>query len=213
MSYVYRGAGAGLFAAAVLAAVLQLNAEYGFMPELDFAALLGSLFGAGRAVGWVLHFLIGATWGALFAWLDPDLPGDNLRQRGVVFAGVAWFVMMISLLPLAGFGPFGLGYGVLLPLAVLALHIVFGDVMGRTYGWLLLQGMPIRYRDLRPPKPAAAVRVETAVQEPAAALPSIDEPDATLVAAPAEVVPIEAARTNGRQPRSRKPVRRPKIGA
>jgi hypothetical protein len=32
------------------------------------------------------------------------------------------------------------------PLATLALHIIFGAVMGKTYGWLLLQTTPLRYR-------------------------------------------------------------------
>lgn len=216
LSYVYRGAGAGLAAAAVLAAILQLNIEFGVMPELDFSAWLGSLTGTGPAFGWVLHFLIGAAWGALFAWLDPDLPGDSLRQRGIVFAGVAWFVMLVTIVPLAGYGPFGLGYGILLPLAALALHIIFGDVMGRAYGWLILQGMPIRYRDLRPAKPAAqaaAPELETVPHESVPSVPSIEEPVAEVTAAAAEIIQLGTARTNGRRSKSRKSAPQPKIGA
>lgn len=147
VSYIHKGMAAGFAAAAMLAALLQLNIEYGFLPALDFAAMLGGLTGTGAIGGWVLHFIIGMLWGALFAWLDPDLPGDSLRQRGIVFSGAAWLAMMFLLMPLAGFGFFGLGDGVMLPLAALGLHIVFGAVMGSAYGWLILQALPLRYRE------------------------------------------------------------------
>jgi hypothetical protein len=147
--YTYKGMAAGFAAASVLAAVLLINAETGFMPELDFIALVGQLTGTGLAGGWVIHFLFGAAIGGAFAWLDPDLPGDSLRQRGILLASAAWLLMMFFLMPLAGAGFFGLNYGVMLPLATLVLHIVFGAVMGGTYGWLILQTTPLRYRHTR----------------------------------------------------------------
>ena len=167
MTYLGKGMAAGFAAAAALAALLQLNAEYGYLPELDFAAMLGGLTGTGAAGGWVLHFLVGTLWGALFAWLDPDLPGDSLRQRGIVFGGVAWLAMMFLLMPLAGFGIFGLGYGVMLPLAALGLHLVFGAIMGGAYGWLILQAIPLRYREPPPADLARTSLAARAVQEAA----------------------------------------------
>lgn len=149
MSYIYKGMAAGLAGASVLAALLLINAETGIMPELDFVALVGHLTGAGIAGGWIVHFVFGAAVGGLFAWLDPDLPGDSLRQRGIILAGGAWLMMMFLLMPLGGAGFFGLNVGVLLPLATLALHVIFGAVMGGTYGWLLLQTTPLRYRQPR----------------------------------------------------------------
>jgi len=198
---------AGLFAAAVLAALLQVNAEYGYLPELGFARLLGDLFDVGVVGGWALHFFLGGAWGALFAWLDPDLPGDNLRQRGILFASLLWLVMMLSLFPLAGLGFFGLGYGILLPLAALALHILFGAVMGRTYAWLLEQGMPIRYREPRPAEPATqapAVELETVTRESVPTVPSLEEPVAAVAATAAEIIRIGAARSGERRSNSRK---------
>ena len=149
MHYVYKGMTAGVFAASLLAAILMLNAETGFMPELDFIALLGAVTGTGMAGGWLIHFTVGAALGGLFAWLDPDLPGDSLRQRGIILAAIAWVLMMFFVMPLAGAGVLGLNHGVMLPLATLALHIIFGAVMGGTYGWLILQAVPLRYRQPR----------------------------------------------------------------
>ena len=149
MRYTYKGMAAGLFAAFVLAVLLMINAESGFMPELDFVALAGALTGTGVAGGWIIHFVFAASLGALFAWLDPDLPGDSLRQRGMILAGFVWALLMLLVMPLGGLGFFGLDYGVSLPLAALVLHLVFGAVMGGTYGWLLLQSVPLRYRQPR----------------------------------------------------------------
>jgi hypothetical protein len=149
VSYIYKGIAAGIAGAAVLAALLRINTEIGFMPELDFVALVGHLTSTGQIGGWIIHFIFGATLGGLFAWLDPDLPGDSLRQRGIVVASAAWFLMMFLLMPLGGLGVFGLNVGVMLPLATLALHIIFGAVMGGAYGWLILQGVPWRYRQPR----------------------------------------------------------------
>jgi hypothetical protein len=144
--YIYKGIAAGIAAAAVLTAILRVNTETGFMPELDFVAMVGQLTSTGQAGGLIIHFIFGATLGGAFAWLDPDLPGDSLRQRGIIVASAAWFLMMFVLMPLGGLGVFGLNAGVTLPLATLALHIIFGAVMGGTYGWLILQGVPWRYR-------------------------------------------------------------------
>jgi hypothetical protein len=140
---------AGLLAATIVAVLLMLNAETGFLPALDFISLVGSLTGTGYAGGWVIHFLFGTAIGGLFAWLDPDLPGDSLRQRGMIMASAFWFVLAALLMPLGGMGFLGLNYGLMLPLAALALHLLFGAVLGGTYGWLLLQSTPLRYRHAR----------------------------------------------------------------
>jgi hypothetical protein len=147
--YIYKGMAAGLLASAVLSVLLLINTESGFLPELDFISLIGALTGTGYAGAWVIHFLFGTAIGGLFAWLDPDLPGDSLRQRGMILTAALWFVMMALLMPLGGMGFLGLDYGLMLPLAALALHLIFGAVLGGTYGWLLLQGMPLRYRQTR----------------------------------------------------------------
>lgn len=205
VTYIYKGMAAGIMGALVLSAYLLLNIETGWMPALNFISLIGGLTGTGTNGGWVLHFLIGALLGGLFAWLDPDLPGDSLRQRGVVLASVVWLLMMFFLMPLAGHGVFGLNEGVLLPLGALALHATFGIVMGGTYAWLILQSPPIRYRQHRVRRPVQAMRADetTISAEPRASEPAheaqVPVPPTVTVARPGiPPAPRNLAATTGK---------------
>ena len=195
-TYIYKGIAAGLMGALVLSAYLLLNIETGWIPALDFISLMGGLTGTGATGGWILHFLVGALLGGLFAWLDPDLPGDSLRQRGMILASVAWLLMMFFLMPLAGYGVFGLKESVLLPIGALALHMIFGIIMGGTYSWLILQGMPLRYRHGRERTPASPVRADRIVVEPKLSEPppapetrdpSVHVPPTVTVARPSSI--------------------------
>ncbi len=151
MRYTYKGLAAGLFAASVAAVALKLNAQTNFFPPIDPIGAIGALTGTGAAGGWIVFLILGAAVGALFAWLDPDLPGDSLRQRGMILSSLIWAAMALLVMPLAGLGLFGLEHGLFLALAILALHLMFGAVLGGTYGWLLLQSAPLRYRHARAP--------------------------------------------------------------
>ena len=50
-----------------------------------------------------------------------------------------WLVMMLVLMPMAGAGLFGLRLGTMAPLMTLVLHLIFGIVLGWTYGQLRRQ--------------------------------------------------------------------------
>jgi hypothetical protein len=81
-----------------------------------------------------MHFLIGtALWGTLFAWLDPNIPGEGHWLKGILFAAGAWLVMMIVMMPMAGAGLFGSHLGMMAPVMTLMLHVVFGFVLGAVY--------------------------------------------------------------------------------
>jgi uncharacterized membrane protein YagU involved in acid resistance len=87
-------------------------------------------------VGWIGHFLIGSIfWGIGFAILSPYLTGPYWG-RGAIFAGGAWLMMMIVMMPMAGAGLFGIGLGMMTPVATLVLHVVFGLVLAGVYGLL-----------------------------------------------------------------------------
>lgn len=134
---------AGLVATLVVSMVLILRLSAGVMPwynpieimNLTAQHVLGtpdSLF-----VGWAIHFVVGMLlWGGLFGLLVPYLPGRSDTRRGLVFGLVTWLVVMVTAFPLAGSGLFGLGFGLVAPLSTLLGHIVFGLVLGATYGWL-----------------------------------------------------------------------------
>jgi hypothetical protein len=179
VTYLYKGIAAGLMGALVLSAYLLLNIETGWMPALDFVSLAGQLTGTGMVGGWVIHFIVGGLLGALFAWLDPDLPGDSLRQRGIVLATVVWLLMMFFAMPYAGYGVFGLKQSVLLPVGALVLHLIFGIIMGGTYSWLVLQGRPLRYKQARERTPVRPVRAEEVM--PANVKPSEATPTSETV--------------------------------
>lgn len=197
MHYIVKGAVAGVFGAAAVAAILVVNANGGWLPRLDLMPAISASIGLGAAAGWLLHFVSGALFGALLAWLDPDLPGDSLRQRGVVLAAVAWLPSMFFIMPLAGLGVFAMNGGALTVLALLALHLFFGGVTGSFYNWLLLQSVPLRYREVYDNSRDARAILTQGDLEP-------NFSDATLVPAPSAT---EAAIE---QPKIEQPKRMPR---
>ena len=130
-----RGIVAGFVATFVLSAMMLMKRSMGLMPELDPVAMISAMAGASSpVVGWIGHFVIGSIfWGGGFAIVSPYLPGPY-RLRGTIFALGAWLMMMMVVMPMAGAGWFGLGLGVMAPVVTLALHVVFGLVLGTIYG-------------------------------------------------------------------------------
>ena len=130
-----RGIAAGFVATFVLSVIMLMKRSMGLMPELDPVAMISAMAGASSpVVGWIGHFVIGSIfWGGGFAIVSPYLPGPY-RLRGAIFAVGAWLMMMLVVMPMAGAGWFGLGLGVMAPVVTLALHVVFGLVLGTIYG-------------------------------------------------------------------------------
>ena len=129
------GIAAGFVATVVLSVMMLMKRSVGLMPELDPIAMITAMTGASSpAVGWIGHFVIGSIfWGVGFAIVSPYLPGPY-PLRGPVFAIGAWLMMMLVVMPMAGAGLFGLGLGMMAPVVALALHVVFGAVLGGIYG-------------------------------------------------------------------------------
>jgi hypothetical protein len=112
----------------------------GVHAELDpihtLAALVTAQIGIAfnPAIGWVMHFGIGAfAWGGAFALFNRALPGDSQLTKGLVLGLIAWLLMMIGLMPITGDGFFGSNQGPMTAVMTLALHIVFGLAMGKSY--------------------------------------------------------------------------------
>ncbi|CAN5147453.1 hypothetical protein BH24PSE2_BH24PSE2_06790 [soil metagenome] len=133
---------AGFIATIVLSLLMLMKSAMGMMPEVNVIQMLakmGSMYAGlplNPMVGWVMHFVIGSiAWGAIFAWATSVLPGGFV-MKGIVFSVAAWVLMMIGPMPMAGAGLFGLNLGVAAPIATLVLHIIFGAVLGGTFGWL-----------------------------------------------------------------------------
>jgi len=129
-----KGMVAGFVATTVLSTLMLMKMMMGVMPELNPIKMISDMLGASPAVGWVMHFMIGSVlWGSLFAWLDPNIPGEGHWQRGILFGVGAWLVMMIVMMPMAGAGFFGSHLGMMAPVMTLVLHVVFGFVLGAVY--------------------------------------------------------------------------------
>jgi len=131
---------AGLAATIVLSVLMLMKTAMGLMPELDIVGMLSRMMGSpgSPAVGWAVHFVIGVVvYGGLFALLDPRLPGGTHTVRGIVLGVAGWLLMMVAVMPMAGAGLFGLNLGIMVPIMTFVLHVIFGAVLGWTYGRLL----------------------------------------------------------------------------
>lgn len=137
MNKILAGLGAGFIATVVLSAIMVAKGMMGLMPGLDVIAMLSGMMGAPLATGWVVHFMIGTlVWGGAFALIYNDLPGDGPVAKGMGFGIAAWLMMMLMVMPMAGAGLFGLGLGIMAPMMTLALHLVFGAVLGAAFARL-----------------------------------------------------------------------------
>lgn len=140
MKRTFNGLMAGLTGTIVLTVLLLVKSASGLLPELDVIAMLAAAASehaglpARAATGWALHLVLGTVvWGLAFAWLWRLLPGPTATAKGMVLGVAAWLVMALVVMPLAGAGLLGLALGVAAPLVTLALHLVFGAVLGSTY--------------------------------------------------------------------------------
>lgn len=139
MSRVSSGLLAGLAATVVLSALMVMKTMMGLMPELDLPKMIAGMMGSPDkpVIGWVVHFMIGVVgYGLAIAFVGPRLPGDSSTTKGVILAVIGWLIMMVMLMPMAGAGFFGMSMGVMAPMMTLVLHLIFGAVLGWTYGRL-----------------------------------------------------------------------------
>jgi uncharacterized membrane protein YagU involved in acid resistance len=83
------------------------------------------------------HFIVGVVvWGMLFAALDATWVSRAYWLKGLVFGVFAWLMMMILFMPLAKAGWFGALIGPVAAIVTLGYHLIYGLVLGVTYGLL-----------------------------------------------------------------------------
>jgi hypothetical protein len=139
MNDVMKGMVAGGVATAVLSVVMLLISATGFEPQLELTRLLLIVLGepAQYALGWVLHIALGSVvLGGLFAHIEPRLGADTHAKSGVLYGVIAWLVAMLVFLPAAGAGYFGFQLSPFAPIVILGLQVLYGGVLGWTYGKL-----------------------------------------------------------------------------
>lgn len=142
MSRIISGVIAGVVATVVLSVIMFLKNLMGVMPELDVIAMLAKMLGAGAAVGWLMHFMVGIGYGGLFHVTNTKLPGTTQIGKGILLGLSGWLVMMLLLLPMMGVGVFGMKMGPMAPMMTLVFHVIFGAVLGSAYSELLTYPQP-----------------------------------------------------------------------
>ncbi len=139
MSRIGNGLLAGLTATMVLSGLMVMKAAMSVMPELDMPKMIAGMMGSPDSpmIGWAVHFMIGIVgYGLAMALLNEHLPGNSPTAHGVMLGVAGWLLMMVMMMPMAGAGMFAMKMGLMAPMMTLVLHLIFGAVLGWTYGAL-----------------------------------------------------------------------------
>jgi hypothetical protein len=137
MSNALKGMLAGFVATLVLATLMLLNSGLDLIPQINIIRLLTTLGTLSVPSAWMDHFIVGVmVWGLLFAVYDGAATRPALWLKGIIFGMFAWLIMMVAFMPLAGAGFFGSKIGITAPVGLLLVHLIYGVVLGATYGLL-----------------------------------------------------------------------------
>ena len=139
MGDVSKGVEAGFIATLVISVLMLVQGAAGVAPSFNLIQLITAATNMPdyTSISWFVHFAVGVgLWGVGFAAFSPHLPGPHW-MRGLIFGAFAWFVMMVIFLPAAGMPVFAKGLGTTIPIVSLALHLVYGFVIGESYHLLL----------------------------------------------------------------------------
>jgi len=130
-----RGLIAGIIATAVLSALMLLKGAMGMLPQFNVIAMLANTLGGGPIVGWIAHIAIGVVfYGLIIANLAGFLPGAATTVKGMVLGVIGWLIMMLIAMPIMGAGIFASNLGIPVVVATLVLHLIFGAVLGFSFG-------------------------------------------------------------------------------
>ena len=153
MSNSLRGMIAGFVATLVLSVVLLLKSTMDLVPELNIIRLLVNLGSISSVQAWMDHFIVGVVvWGLLFGAYDALATRPAHWLKGIIFGVFAWIIMGLLFLPLAKAGLFGAKLGPMAAVVTLGYHLVYGLVLGVTYG-LLTTWAPAKEPEGSPQKP------------------------------------------------------------
>jgi hypothetical protein len=137
MSNALKGMVAGLVGTLVLSALMIINSATALMPEIHIIRWLTALGTLSVSAAWMDHFIVGViVWGLLFAVYDGAASRPEPWLKGVIFGVFSWLMMMVMFMPLAGAGFFGSKIDISTHMGLLVLNLIFGAVMGVTYGLL-----------------------------------------------------------------------------
>jgi hypothetical protein len=137
MSNALKGMLAGFVATLVLTVLMLLNGAFDLIPQINIILLLTTLGTLSVPSAWMDHFIVGVVvWGLLFAVYDGAASWPAYWLKGITFGVFAWLIMMVAFMPLAGAGFFGAKIGITAPVGLLIVHLIYGVILGATYGLL-----------------------------------------------------------------------------
>ena len=131
MINIGKGIIAGLLASAAASGAIFLGSLAGALPAADPVRSVSGVTLSPPGLSWVMHFVVGTfLWGPLLTVLSPILPFP-FWFKGVVFGALAWLLMLLATWGADPASPPQASPGPIL------LHLLFGAVLGWTYGALL----------------------------------------------------------------------------
>lgn len=130
----WKGIIAGFIATLALSAIIVAFNSLGILPQLDIVAHIDRLGSIQRVAAWIDHFIVGVLlWGPIFAGFDEAVANRPRWQKGLAFGVIAWVAMMLLFMPVVGGGLFGWRFGLMEPIGMLGLHLIYGVVLGLTF--------------------------------------------------------------------------------
>jgi Family of unknown function (DUF6789) len=137
MSNAFKGMVAGLVATLVLSGLMFINSATDLMPQINIIRWLTALGTLSVPAAWMDHLIVGVVvWGLLFAVYDGVAIRPAPWLKGIIFGAFAWLLMMVAFMPMAGAGFFGARIDISTRIGLLVLHLIYGAVLGATYGFL-----------------------------------------------------------------------------
>jgi hypothetical protein len=125
---------AGIVATAVMTAFMYMAPLMG-MPEMNPAEMLSGMLGVSVVIGWMMHFIIGIIFAAIYVFFFNPLvhihsrAGKGLLHGFIVFVFAQGMMFLMSKIMPATSGP-NEGNMLLMMVGSLIGHLVFGLVIG-----------------------------------------------------------------------------------
>lgn len=131
---------AGLLGTAVMTLLMTMAPMMG-MPKMDIMNMLGTMVTEGenaRLVGGLIHFVMGAIFGLIYAFLWSSVIGSPTLVWGLVFGLVHGVITMVTMPMMMNMHPRPpkMEGGMMTAVGQLLGHAVFGIVVALTYAAL-----------------------------------------------------------------------------
>jgi hypothetical protein len=138
MPHGWKGIIGGFVGSVVLSLLFVLFNTLGVLKQLDIVEHIDKLGSIQRIAAWVDHFIVGTLlWGPIFAGFEATTDTKYPDwQKGLAFGVIAWLGMMLVFMPVIGAGLFGWRLGIIEPVGMLVLHLIYGLVLGVVFDLL-----------------------------------------------------------------------------